>query len=57
MEAIAYFAKSPSIIIDDKLNDSAIVEQAPYTPKKGILNSLATKFVDVNWFNKSPLKR
>ena len=39
------------------LNDSDIVEHAPYKPIKGILSSLAAKLDDVIWFNKSPANK
>ena len=50
-------AKFPSIAIEPKIIDSTKVEQAPNTPKKGILESLRPNDDEIHWFNKSPAKQ
>ena len=52
--AIIFFPYSAFIKEEAKIKDSTKVEQAPYSPKNGISNSLIAYPVAIHWFNKSP---
>ena len=56
VEATASPAVPVSINTDAIKSDSAIVEQAPYSPANGISSSRMPKHVPIHWLKRSPAK-
>ena len=54
VDATAVLTTCESTKTDASAIDNAIVEQAPYSPKKGICSSLIPKDVPMHWLSKSP---
>ena len=52
-----FVAHPPSTKTLPKQRLSTKVEQAPKTPKNGILSSRSPKLEEIHWFNKSPAKQ